>query len=94
MASLEWELDEGSVCLRGPPDHSQRCTLWPLTLSSPNTFAWSFEPFLFDWVFNTTDALMLSRCSILKRDLAYSVVNVFWVIIGIVGILRAGSFIH
>jgi hypothetical protein len=52
------------------------------------------SPFLFVWVFNTTDAVMLSWCAILKKDLAYSVLNVFWVIIGIIGIFRAGSFVH
>lgn len=51
------------------------------------------SPFLFVWVFNTADALLLAWCSILKKDLAYSLLNVFWVIIGIVGICRAGATI-
>jgi hypothetical protein len=49
------------------------------------------SPFLFVWIFNTIDAVILSWCAILKKDLAYSILNIFWVIIGIIGILRAGS---
>src|SRR5437588_10387657 len=47
------------------------------------------SPFLFVWVFNTTDAVMLSWCAIIKKDRAYTVLNVFWVGVGVVGILRA-----
>lgn len=50
------------------------------------------SPFLFVWIFNTIDAIMLAWCSILKKDLAYSVLNVFWVVIGSIGILRAMGF--
>jgi hypothetical protein len=49
------------------------------------------SPFLFVWIFNTTDAIMLAWCSTLKKDLAYSILNIFWVVIGIVGILRAAG---
>jgi hypothetical protein len=52
------------------------------------------SPFMFVWVFNTIDAVLLSWCSILKKDAAYSILNLFWVVIGIVGILRAGGVIH
>ena len=52
------------------------------------------SPFMFVWIFNTTDAILLSWCAILKRDRAYTVLNVFWIMVGIVGILRAGNFIH
>lgn len=51
------------------------------------------SPFMFVWIFNTTDALILSWCSILKNDKAYTLLNVFWMIIGIIGILRAGGVI-
>lgn len=47
------------------------------------------SPFLLVWFVNTTDAIVLSWCSMLKKDLAYTVLNVFWVLIGIVGIWRA-----
>ncbi|MFC5474527.1 hypothetical protein [Paraherbaspirillum soli] len=52
------------------------------------------SPFLFVWIFNTVDATMLSWCSVLKRDNAYSVLNVFWIMVGVIGILRAGNMIH
>lgn len=47
------------------------------------------SPFLFVWVFNTIDAIVLSWCAILKKDAAYSVLNLFWILVGIVGIVRA-----
>ncbi len=50
------------------------------------------SPFLFVWAFNTTDAIILSWCSILKKDSAYTVLNVFWIMVGIVGMLRASRF--
>ena len=49
------------------------------------------SPFMFVWVFNTLDAILLSWCAILKRDAAYSVLNLFWIIVGLVGILRAAN---
>ncbi len=52
------------------------------------------SPFLFVWIFNTTDALMLSWCSILRKDAAYTLLNVFWVMIGIVGVIRSANFFH
>lgn len=47
------------------------------------------SPFLFVWVFNTIDAVLLSWCAWLKRDAAYTVLNVFWILVGVVGIWRA-----
>lgn len=47
------------------------------------------SPFMFVWVFNTIDAILLSWCALLKRDAAYSVLNLFWILVGIVGIARA-----
>jgi hypothetical protein len=49
------------------------------------------SPFMFVWIFNTTDAVALSWCATLKKDAAYTVLNVFWVIIGVVGIVRAAG---
>lgn len=46
------------------------------------------SPFLFVWVFNTMDAILLSWCAILKKDRAYTLLNVFWIFVGLVGILR------
>jgi hypothetical protein len=50
------------------------------------------SPFFFVWAFNTTDAVILSWCSILKKDKAYTLLNVFWILVGIAGMLRASSF--
>ena len=50
------------------------------------------SPFLFVWAFNTTDAVMLSWRSVIKKDPAYILLNVFWIGVGIVGMLRALGF--
>lgn len=50
------------------------------------------SPFFFVWAFNTTDAVILSWCSILKKDNAYTTLNVFWIMVGIIGMLRASTF--
>ncbi|MFN8165078.1 MAG: hypothetical protein U0X76_02635 [Bacteroidia bacterium] len=52
------------------------------------------SPFVFVWVFNTTDAILLSWCAILKKDKAYTVLNVFWVLIGVIGVARAMGWLH
>ena len=52
------------------------------------------SPFLFVWVVNTLDAILLSWCALLKRDRTYTVLNLFWVLVGVIGILRAGQVIH
>jgi hypothetical protein len=49
------------------------------------------SPFLFVWAFNTTDAVILSWCSIIKKDNAYTLLNVFWVMVGIIGMARASQ---
>ena len=50
------------------------------------------SPFIFVWTFNTLDAVLLSWCSIIKKDKAYTVLNVFWIGVGVVGIIRAIGF--
>jgi hypothetical protein len=67
-----------------------------MRISSFSLVSWlgPASPFMFVWIFNTIDAIMLAWCSILRKDLAYSILNVFWVIIGIIGILRAGGILH
>jgi hypothetical protein len=52
------------------------------------------SPFLFVWAFNTADAIMLSWCAIIKKDRAYTVLNVFWIGVGVVGMVRAAGFAH
>ena len=50
------------------------------------------SPFLFVWALNTVDAVALSWCAILRKDRAYTLLNVFWVGVGIVGMIRARGF--
>jgi hypothetical protein len=52
------------------------------------------SPFMFVWIFNTIDAVMLTWCSAIKRDPAYTLLNGFWILVGIVGMARAGNMIH
>jgi hypothetical protein len=49
----------------------------------------SKSPFMFVWIFNSIDAIILSWCSYLKKDQAYILLNVFWIFVGFVGIYRA-----
>jgi hypothetical protein len=51
------------------------------------------SPFLFVWIFNTLDAILLSYCAIIRKDRAYSLLNVFWIIVGLVGIARASGML-
>jgi len=50
------------------------------------------SPFFFVWAFNTVDAIALSWCAVLRKDRAYTILNVFWIGVGIVGMLRARGF--
>lgn len=52
------------------------------------------SPFMFVWVFNTIDAIVLAWCSRLRRDAAYTLLNSFWILVGVVGILRAASILQ
>ena len=52
------------------------------------------SPFMFVWIFNTIDAALLTWCALVRKDKAYILLNAFWILIGIVGIARAGAFIH
>lgn len=52
------------------------------------------SPFMFVWIFNTMDAVLLSWCAALRKDSAYTLLNGFWILIGIIGILRAAHLIH
>lgn len=66
-----------------------------MRIASFSTVSWlgPKSPFIFVWSFNTIDAIMLSWCSILKKDKAYSLLNTFWILVGVVGILRTISII-
>jgi hypothetical protein len=50
------------------------------------------SPFFFVWAFNTVDAIMLSWCALIRKDPAYTVLNTFWIGVGIVGMIRAAGF--
>jgi len=52
------------------------------------------SPFFFVWAFNTCDAVMLSWCSMIKKDPAYILLNVFWIGVGIIGMIRALGFLQ
>ena len=51
------------------------------------------SPFMFVWFFNTIDAILLSYCAILRKDRAYIVLNLFWILVGLVGIARAAGLL-
>jgi hypothetical protein len=50
------------------------------------------SPFLFVWAFNTADAVMLTWCALIRKDAAYTVLNVWWMGLGVVGMVRAFGF--
>jgi hypothetical protein len=52
------------------------------------------SPFLFVWTFNTADAILLSWCAIIRKDRAYTLLNVCWIGVGVVGIVRASGYMH
>lgn len=51
------------------------------------------SPFFAIWAVNTLDAILLSWCSWVRRDAPYILLNMFWILVGVVGILRAGGLI-
>jgi hypothetical protein len=51
------------------------------------------SPFMFVWIFNTIDAMLLSWCAVVRRDRAYITLNTFWIMVGIVGVARAGGWL-
>ena len=51
------------------------------------------SPFMFVWIFNTVDAILLTYCAMIRKDKAYTLLNAFWILVGIVGIARAGGWL-
>ena len=51
------------------------------------------SPFMLVWVVNTIDSILLTYCATLKKDKAYTLLNGFWIIVGIIGIARAGGWL-
>jgi hypothetical protein len=46
-------------------------------------------PFLAMWIVNTIDAILLTYCAIERHNKAYILMNLFWMIVGIVGICNS-----
>jgi hypothetical protein len=51
-----------------------------LSIMGPDT------PFLAMWIWNTIDAIILTYASWERDNRAYLILNIFWMIVGIVGI--------
>jgi hypothetical protein len=48
---------------------------------------------MFVWIFNTVDAVLLTYCANVRKDPTYTLLNGFWIIVGLIGIARAGEWI-
>ena len=46
-------------------------------------------PFLAMWIVNTIDAILLTYCAFERHNKAYIMLNIFWMIVGIVGIYHS-----
>ena len=51
------------------------------------------SPFMFVWIFNTVDAILVTYCATIRKDNAYTLLNGFWILVGIIGIARAGGWL-
>ena len=51
-----------------------------LSIMGPDT------PFLYMWIWNTIDAVILTYCAWERDNRAYLILNIFWMLVGIVGI--------
>ena len=62
-----------------------------LSLMGPGT------PFLLMWIWNTIDAVILTYCAWERSNKAYLILNIFWMLVGIVGIytsIYGNAFTH
>jgi hypothetical protein len=46
-------------------------------------------PFLWMWVFNTFDAVLLTDCAWERNNKPYIIMNTFWLIVGAIGIYNS-----
>ena len=46
-------------------------------------------PFLLMWIWNTVDAVILTYCAWERNNRPYILLNVFWLIVGVVGIYNS-----
>ena len=51
-----------------------------LSIMGPDT------PFLYMWIWNTIDAIILTHAAWERSNRAYLILNIFWMLVGIVGI--------
>ena len=51
-----------------------------LSIMGPDT------PFLYMWIWNTIDAIILTYTAWERSNRAYLILNIFWMLVGIVGI--------
>ena len=62
-----------------------------LSIMGPGT------PFLLMWIWNTIDAAILTYCAWERGNKAYLILNIFWMLVGIVGIYTSifgNAFTH
>jgi hypothetical protein len=62
-----------------------------LSILGPST------PFLLMWVWNTIDAIILTYCAWERGNKAYLILNIFWMLVGIIGIYTSifgNAFAH
>jgi len=62
-----------------------------LSIMGPGT------PFLLMWIWNTIDAAILTYCAWERSNRAYLILNIFWMLVGIVGIytsIYGNAFTH
>ena len=46
-------------------------------------------PFILMWIWNTIDAVILTYCSWERDNRPYMLLNIFWMIVGIIGIYNS-----
>ena len=46
-------------------------------------------PFLLMWIWNTVDAVILTYCAWERNNRPYNLLNIFWLIVGVVGIYNS-----
>ncbi len=46
-------------------------------------------PFLAMWIVNTIDAIILTYCAFKRKNRPYMALNLFWLLVGIVGIYNS-----
>ena len=46
-------------------------------------------PFLAMWIVNTVDAIILTYCAFKRKNRPYMALNLFWLLVGIVGIYNS-----